>query len=97
VVSRRLIAGVTAGTLVVAAAVTSAATFRPDLAIRVATGFVAHNICAKTFVSGLDPQSVFDEVRDRAGTAGCATFWSIVSMASQSPSMLRCWGYSTVA
>ena len=66
-VSRKLVAGVLAGMLVVAAAVTSAAMFRPDLAIRVATGFVAHNICAKAFVSGLDPQSVFDEVKDRAG------------------------------
>ena len=41
--------------------------FRPDRAIRVATSYVAHNICSKTFVSGLDPQSVFAEVSDRAG------------------------------
>ena len=41
--------------------------FRPDRAIRVATGFVAHNICIKTFVSGLDPQAVFTETTDRAG------------------------------
>jgi CubicO group peptidase (beta-lactamase class C family) len=41
--------------------------FRPDRAIRVATGFVAHNICIKTFVSGLDPQAVFAETSDRAG------------------------------
>jgi len=33
--------------------------FRPDRAIRVATGYAAHNICSKTFVSGLDPQAVF--------------------------------------
>jgi CubicO group peptidase (beta-lactamase class C family) len=44
-----------------------AITFRPDRAIRVATGFVAHNICAKTFVSGLDPQTVFEETTDRRG------------------------------
>jgi CubicO group peptidase (beta-lactamase class C family) len=44
-----------------------AVTFRPDRAIRVATGFVAHNICSKTFVSGLDPQTVFAETIDRAG------------------------------
>ncbi len=41
--------------------------FRPDRAIRVATSYVAHNICSKTFVSGLDPQNVFAEVSDRAG------------------------------
>jgi CubicO group peptidase (beta-lactamase class C family) len=41
--------------------------FRPDRTIRVATGYVAHNVCLKTFVSGLDPQSVFAEVSDRAG------------------------------
>ena len=41
--------------------------FRPERAIRVATGYVAHNICSKTFVSGLDPQIVFAEVSDRAG------------------------------
>jgi CubicO group peptidase (beta-lactamase class C family) len=41
--------------------------FRPDRAIRVATGFVAHNVCSKTFVSGLDPQTVFDETTDRRG------------------------------
>jgi hypothetical protein len=41
--------------------------FRPDQALRVATGYVAHNVCSKTFVSGLDPQAVFAEVSDRAG------------------------------
>ena len=41
--------------------------FRPDRAIRVATGYAAHNICSKTFVSGLDSQAVFAEVSDRAG------------------------------
>lgn len=33
----------------------------------VATSFVAHNICIRTFVSGLDPQTVFAEISDRAG------------------------------
>jgi CubicO group peptidase (beta-lactamase class C family) len=42
--------------------------YRPDRAIRVATGFVAHNVCSKTFVSGLDPQTVFTETTtDRDG------------------------------
>jgi CubicO group peptidase (beta-lactamase class C family) len=44
-----------------------AISFRPDRAIGVATGFVAHNICSKTFVSGLDPKTVFEETTDRAG------------------------------
>ena len=42
-------------------------TFRPDRAIRVATGVVAHNVCSKTFVSGLDPQTVFSETIERDG------------------------------
>ena len=41
--------------------------FRPDRAIRVATGFVAHNLCDKVFISGMDPQTVFAETLDRAG------------------------------
>ncbi len=41
--------------------------YRPDRAIRVATGFVAHNICARTFVSGFDPQLAFAEISERAG------------------------------
>ena len=53
--------------LVLAALTASSLVFRPDRAIRVATGYVAHNICAKTFVSGLDPQTVFAEASDRGG------------------------------
>jgi CubicO group peptidase (beta-lactamase class C family) len=41
--------------------------FRPDRAIRIATGAVAHIICSKTFVSGLDPQTVFAETLERPG------------------------------
>jgi CubicO group peptidase (beta-lactamase class C family) len=63
VVSRKLIAGA----LVLAALVAAAAIFRPDRAIRVATGFVAHNVCSKAFVSELDPQTVFAETTDREG------------------------------
>jgi CubicO group peptidase (beta-lactamase class C family) len=43
------------------------AIYRPDRAIRVATGYVAHNLCSKTFVSGLDPQTTFSEAIDREG------------------------------
>jgi CubicO group peptidase (beta-lactamase class C family) len=56
-----------AGAIVLAALAALAAIYRPDRAIRVATGFVAHNVCSKTFVSGLDPQTVFAETTDRAG------------------------------
>jgi hypothetical protein len=52
---------------VLAVLVTAGMIFRPDRAVRVATGFVAHTICVKTFVSGLDPQTVFAEVSDRPG------------------------------
>jgi CubicO group peptidase (beta-lactamase class C family) len=57
----------TAGALVVAALAVPAVIFRPDRAIRVATGVVAHNVCAKTFVSGFDPKTVFAETTDRDG------------------------------
>jgi CubicO group peptidase (beta-lactamase class C family) len=67
VVSRKLVAGLIAGALVLAAMVAPAIIFRPDRAIRVATGLVAHNICSKTFVSELDPQTVFAETTERAG------------------------------
>ena len=63
VVSRRLIVH----TLILAALAASAAVLRPDRAVRVATGAVAHNVCSKSFVSGLDPQTVFNETTDRAG------------------------------
>src|SRR5207237_7190704 len=45
----------------------AAAIYRPDRAVRVATGLVAHNVCSKTFVSGLDPQIAFAETIDRSG------------------------------
>jgi len=41
--------------------------YRPDQAIRVATNVVAHNICDKAFVSGLDPQTAFAEITERDG------------------------------
>jgi CubicO group peptidase (beta-lactamase class C family) len=54
-------------TAIAAALVASTVMFRPDRAIRVATGLVAHNVCSKSFVSGLDPQTVFAETTDREG------------------------------
>src|ERR1700738_5712155 len=56
-----------AGALVAVALAVSAIIFRPDRALRVATGYVAHNICSKTFVSGFDPQTVFAESGERDG------------------------------
>jgi len=62
-VSRKLFAGA----VILAVLIALCAIFRPDRAIRVATGFVADTVCAKIFVSGLDPQTVFSETTDRAG------------------------------
>ena len=64
--SRKLVAGGLILARLIALAALGIA-FRPDRAIRVATGFVAHTICSKTFVSGLDPQTVFAETLDRHG------------------------------
>ena len=64
-VSRKLIAN--AGAVILAVPIALFAIFRPDRAIHVATGFAAHIVCTKTFVSGLDPQTVFAEITDRAG------------------------------
>jgi CubicO group peptidase (beta-lactamase class C family) len=53
--------------LLIAGLIAAAIHTRPDLALRVATNVVAHNVCAKTFVSGLDPQTSFAEIADRDG------------------------------
>lgn len=53
--------------VMLAALATAGAIYRPDLAIRVATGYVAHNICVKSFVSGFDPQATFAEISERDG------------------------------
>jgi len=42
-------------------------TYRPDRALRAATTTVAQVLCAKTFVSGLDPQTTFAETMERPG------------------------------
>jgi CubicO group peptidase (beta-lactamase class C family) len=64
--SRKLVAGALILAILTALLAVSIA-FRPDRAIRVATGFVAHTVCSKTFVSGLDAQTVFSETTDRRG------------------------------
>jgi len=53
--------------LIVAGLGVAAIQYRPDQAIRVATNVVAHNVCDKAFVSGLDPQTAFAEITDRDG------------------------------
>ena len=53
--------------VVLGGAIAAGSYFRVDRAIRVATGVVAHNVCTKTFVSGLDPQAVFPEIVAREG------------------------------
>ena len=53
--------------LLLTASAAAGVAFRPDRAIRVATGVVAHNVCSKTFVSGFDPQTVFSETIERDG------------------------------
>ncbi|NVN85685.1 MAG: serine hydrolase [Rhodopseudomonas sp.] len=45
----------------------SATKYRPDRALRVATAVVAHNTCAKAFVSGQDPATAYAEVNEREG------------------------------
>ena len=61
--SRKLIAAA----LILAVPIALCGVYRPDRAIRVATGFVTHNVCSKSFVSGLDPRTAFAETVEREG------------------------------
>ena len=45
----------------IAAALFVGAAFRPDQAIRVATGLTSHTLCSAAFVSGLPPNEVYTE------------------------------------
>jgi hypothetical protein len=93
VVSRKLIAGVVAGALVVSALSALAVIFRPDRAISVATGFVAHNLCSMIFVSGLDPQTGFAETTDRAGIR--LVRWGLKFRLDRAGTLMHPWrGYS---
>jgi CubicO group peptidase (beta-lactamase class C family) len=49
-------------TLVVLVGIAAAAYWRPDRAVRVASGLMAHNLCSATFISNLDPQATADEL-----------------------------------
>jgi CubicO group peptidase (beta-lactamase class C family) len=64
VIWRRLMV---AGVLIAAVLVALGVIYRPDRAIRTATGSVADALCAKTFGSGLDPQASFAEIMERPG------------------------------
>ncbi len=44
-----------------AAAVVACMIYRPDRALRTATGLAAHDLCSETFVSQLDPEQAFAE------------------------------------
>jgi CubicO group peptidase (beta-lactamase class C family) len=55
-----------AGALMLASAI-ALIVYRPDRAIRVATGVVAHNVCSGSFVSGLEPGTALAESSDRPG------------------------------
>ena len=55
--------------LLLALPIVPGAIYRPDRAIRVGTITVADVICAKTFVSGLDPELIFAETMERPGLA----------------------------
>jgi CubicO group peptidase (beta-lactamase class C family) len=51
-----------AGGIVVVAAASAWAVFRPDQALRVAAGVAAHHVCSMVFVGGQDPKRTYDEL-----------------------------------
>ena len=53
--------------VVPAALLAACVIYRPDRAVQVAAGVVAHDLCSKTFVSGVDPQMVVAETFTRPG------------------------------
>lgn len=60
--------GLWVGAVLTLGLATAMAVYRPDRALRVATGAVAHDLCAAAFVQQIDPDRVFAEsLRPRAG------------------------------
>ena len=43
-------------------AITAVVYWRPDRALRTASGLMAHNLCSARFISGLDPKATADEL-----------------------------------
>jgi CubicO group peptidase (beta-lactamase class C family) len=48
--------------IVVLVAIVAAAYWRPDRALEVASGLMAHNVCSATFISGLNAEATADEL-----------------------------------
>jgi CubicO group peptidase (beta-lactamase class C family) len=48
--------------LVVLVGIVAAAYWRPDRALHVASGLMAHNLCSASFISNLDPQATAEEL-----------------------------------
>ena len=48
--------------VVVLGIIAAAVYWRPDRALQVASGLMAHNLCSAAFISGLDPQATADEL-----------------------------------
>ena len=80
--------------LVLVVSSASWAIYRPDRAIRVATGYVAHTVCSQSFVSGLDPQTTFSEAIDREGIRRLRLVLGYRLDAPPGPSMSPLWGCS---
>src|ERR1700754_1840784 len=50
------------GGIVIVAAASAWAVFRPDQALRVAAGVAAHHVCSMTFIGGQDARRTYDEL-----------------------------------
>ena len=59
--TRRRVRRIAVFALAVAACIAAFVVYRPERALRTATGTVAHDLCSETFVSQLDPDQVFAE------------------------------------
>ena len=51
-----------ASALIGVATIAAAVYWRPDRAVQVASGLMAHNLCSAVFISGLDAKATADEL-----------------------------------